>query len=446
MRNPYIAGRWVRGQHHYGRERLIESLLHSPDNAIWLVGTRRMGKTSLLKQLEWQTADGTGPYVPVVWDMQGCVSPQDLALELCDALVDVEERFTRLGIEVAGLEGLDASSQLRYLARRVGRRGKQLLVLVDEAEVLIEIARRDPIAVDRLRRALQDARLRTVITSTKHLIELNRVQAESLTSPFLFGFQMVSLSRLDDGAARALVRQMQAQQQVGADDGVVDDVLMHTNGQPYLIQYLCYRLFESQSDGTGTLRAVQDKDLVIDHILGGFFQVDFQYLTRTERRLVLAVAELSIAKPEELLVALNDVAPRRILFHLEILERLGYLRQIFGQWALGNEFLRRWMADQSDTLTAQLPNAPDDGPHEMMLETERTRDVKLLRAEIARVEAALRLAEEAAERGAGEDLARRLEQIDRLHKELARLRRTLATSATSATLATSATSDGPSSP
>jgi hypothetical protein len=182
---------------------------------------------------------------------------------------------------------------------------------------------------------------------------------------------------------------------------------------------------------------VQDKDLVIDHILGGFFQVDFQYLTRTERRLVLAVAELSIAKPEELLVALNDVAPRRILFHLEILERLGYLRQIFGQWALGNEFLRRWMADQSDTLTAQLPNAPDDGPHEMMLETERTRDVKLLRAEIARVEAALRLAEEAAERGAGEDLARRLEQIDRLHKELARLRRTLATSATS---------DGPSSP
>ena len=155
MRNPYIAGRWVRGPQHYGRERLIEQLLHSPDNAIWLVGTRRMGKTSLLKQLEWLTADGTGPYVPVFWDLQGCVTPQDLALELVDALVDVGDRFARLGIDVVGLDGLDAPSLLRYLARGVARMDKQLLVLVDEAEVLIEIARRDSVAVDRLRRALQ---------------------------------------------------------------------------------------------------------------------------------------------------------------------------------------------------------------------------------------------------------------------------------------------------
>ena len=47
MRNPYIVGRWVRGHHHYGRHRLIDHLLNMPDTAIWMVGTRRMGKTSM---------------------------------------------------------------------------------------------------------------------------------------------------------------------------------------------------------------------------------------------------------------------------------------------------------------------------------------------------------------------------------------------------------------
>jgi len=71
MRIPYVVGRWVRGKNHYGRQRLIDTLLARPDSATresatlesatlesatwgaatWLVGTRRMGKTSLLRQL-----------------------------------------------------------------------------------------------------------------------------------------------------------------------------------------------------------------------------------------------------------------------------------------------------------------------------------------------------------------------------------------------------------
>ena len=53
MRNPYTVGRWLRGADHYGREQLLEYLISAEDPAIWVVGTRRMGKTSLLRQLEW---------------------------------------------------------------------------------------------------------------------------------------------------------------------------------------------------------------------------------------------------------------------------------------------------------------------------------------------------------------------------------------------------------
>ena len=52
MRVPFIAGRWVRDRNHYGRQRLFTYLLNSDDTAIWVVGSRRIGKTSLLRQLE----------------------------------------------------------------------------------------------------------------------------------------------------------------------------------------------------------------------------------------------------------------------------------------------------------------------------------------------------------------------------------------------------------
>ena len=52
MRNPYVTGWWVSGDRFYGRERLIDELLHGFENCFWVIGNRRIGKTSLLKQLE----------------------------------------------------------------------------------------------------------------------------------------------------------------------------------------------------------------------------------------------------------------------------------------------------------------------------------------------------------------------------------------------------------
>jgi hypothetical protein len=430
MRIPYVVGRWVRGRNHYGRERLTEHLLHAPDSAIWLLGTRRMGKTSMLKQLELVTDTHNSHFVPLFWDMQGCEGAHDLSEELYFALVDVAERFARYGIHVESYAGQDGLLTIRALARALVDQGKQLLLLVDEAEVLIHVAGKDPSWVSRLRRAMQDHRVRTVMTSTKLLAELNRLNSEWMTSPFLFGFNLVNLTRLEEGAARALVRQLQGDQEVMAADGVVDDVLIHTNAQPYLIQYLCQRLFESDERGNGHLRAVREEDLAPDHILNGFFQNDFQHLTKTERRLLLAVSELNIAKERELLVVLNDLPPRKIQNYLYGLERLGYLRQIFGQWALGNEFLRRWVVDNQNELVKRLGSASDDNIHETMLEIGREHEVRYLRDEIARLEAELAYVDGAAANASGDQLVQLLDKAAQLRRELARLRKELASIST----------------
>jgi hypothetical protein len=425
MRIPYVVGRWVRGASHYGRERLIEYLLHSPDSALWLVGTRRMGKTSALRQVEAKTLQTTEQYVPVLWDMQGCESPQDLSNELYDALLDTAERFALLQIDVKRFDGQDALYILRTLMRALQEHDKQLLLLIDEAEVLIRIAQLDRAWIGRLRRVLQDGRMRTIMTSTKLLAELNRLSKEWATSPFLFGFSLVNLTPLDEASARALVRQGQSAMPVEASDSIVDNIHIHTNGQPFLIQYLCHRLFYTDDAGVGRLRPIEEHDLAIDHVLAGFFQIDYQHLTQIERRLLLTVAELEIAKESELLVALSEIAPRRIQMHLYGMERLGYLRQIFGQWSIGNELLRQWVVENADELASQLASSLDDALHETMLEVGRRHEARFVRDEIVRLEAELTLLEAQVEDLAGDRLVDVLEQIDRLRRELERLRRLL---------------------
>lgn len=426
MRIPYYVGRWVRGSNHYGRERLIDYLLQTDESAIWLVGTRRMGKTSLLRQLEWLTGGTDSRYVPLFWDLQGCRNVRELSDELFFTLEDVAGRFEAQGIAVADFAGKDALQILRMLARVLHEKDKRLLLLVDEAEVLIDIAHADPAWVARLRRAFQDTRLRTIMTSTLVLAQLNRFSGQWNTSPFLFGFSMTNLAKLADDASRALIRQTQADRPVAAADGVVDDILVHTNGQPYLMQYLCQRLFEPDERGGGYLRLITEQDLVTDHILAGLFQVDFQHLTRSERRLLLAVADLTVAKESELLAALSDLPPHRIRKFLYGMERLGYLRQVFGQWAVGNEFLRRWVTDNMNALQLQIDAATDDGLHETLLEEGHYSEIRYLRDEIARVEAVLAELEIALGVAEGVERERLLGKIEALRAELARLRNHLA--------------------
>ena len=48
MKNPFIAGNWVRGSNFFGRQKLINEILEGDRHFIWVAGTRRLGKTSLL--------------------------------------------------------------------------------------------------------------------------------------------------------------------------------------------------------------------------------------------------------------------------------------------------------------------------------------------------------------------------------------------------------------
>jgi hypothetical protein len=352
VRNPYITGAYVTGSNHYGRVDLLDYLLRSEGRAYWVVGTRRIGKTSLLRQLESLAAEN-GRYVPLFWDMQGCSSFTCMGGYLADAVRDHPERFESLGVTEAVLDEEDPLVLLGVLRRLIRRAGRELLLLGDETEVLIGAARDEPEAMQRFHRQLTGgAGLRVVFTSTRQIYRMHDVCRDWPTSSFLSGFDMSqTLGSLEAEAARELITQAQAPEGcwVDAAAAIAETITRATNNHPLLLQILCSRVFSED----GTLRPPSDEDLRVDPILAGFFEHDFRQLTQTDRQIVLAVHRAGPTGQLDLTgIGGDNVA--ELMQRLHNLEALGYLHRSNNHVAVGNRFLASWLDAAADFL-AELP-------------------------------------------------------------------------------------------
>ena len=49
----FIFNRWVRGDDFFGRRQLLQAIRGRRYKPTWVLGNRRVGKTSLLRQIEW---------------------------------------------------------------------------------------------------------------------------------------------------------------------------------------------------------------------------------------------------------------------------------------------------------------------------------------------------------------------------------------------------------
>jgi hypothetical protein len=332
MRNPYIAGHWVSGTEFYGRPTIVEDILHGPDDHLWVMGLRRTGKTSLLRQTELLSRQDD-LYLPLFWDMQGCHTPDDFALALYEGVEEATACFAVLGMNVPAWEGQGLFALLGALARLAQEKGRCLLLLVDEAECLNYLARDLPHMLQRLRRVLQRGpHIRTVLASSKRLGALHELCRNWETSPFLHGFALHYLGGLESEESTALIRQHQAARPVRAAPDVVAQIRQLTGDHPYLLQLLCSRLFSE-----GSLRPVTDDDLAfVDAQMAGFLLNDFVALADPERAILRALSS------GQHLPAGTDPA------YLHGLTALGVLRYEGDGHAIGNAFFARWLREQAD--------------------------------------------------------------------------------------------------
>lgn len=323
---PWAAGQWVRGERFHGREAEIGEVLEGPRNAIWLLGSRAIGKTSTLRQLEHLCLDGGRGFFPLYWDLQGSDDPERLDRDFAEALADAEERLAEAGVGLGGIAGDGVPAALGRLRRALAARGRTLLLLIDEAEELLALQAGSPALVRKLRRALLSPEgVRTVLASSSRLWRLS--DRDQDTSPFLHGFAPpVYLGCLEPAAARRVI--LQAAPGGAFDDATAAGIAELSGGHPFLLQLLCTRCWRLGDLG----RAAES--VAADASVHRFFAVDFELLSAAERELALALAG----------GAPGDAADPAAALHLE---RLGVVRRrADGALEIRGPIHRRWLAER----------------------------------------------------------------------------------------------------
>ena len=381
MRNPYVVGSWVSGRAHYGRQALIDHLLHNPNAALWVVGTRRIGKTSLLRQIELLTR-GQSAFVPLFFDLQGISTATECNQELYFALEEASDRFAALGVSVAALADEDATTVLRLLRRAATAARRRLLLLIDESEALITLTKADTAYVQRLYKVMMaDQSIRVIMTSTKGLLRLNDMSSVWPTSPFLTAFGPRNLAGLDAVSTAQLIRQEQSDRPVTVSPAQVDHIRQVTGDHPYLVQTLCQRLWQED----GSLRDVTPDDLWVDDILSGFFFNDFGTLSPGERHILLAASQEGLMNHEALRAA-TGLSASDVAGFVYSLIKLGYLRAIDSQLTINNVFLDTWLDNNRSRLELALDTGVPNATSVRMIEVARREERAYLHTQLAQLQ------------------------------------------------------------
>jgi hypothetical protein len=349
---PYVVGQWVRAERFYGRRAQITEILDGHRNWIWLLGTRRVGKTSLLKQLEHLTASGEQGFVPVFWDFQGADDPHELSLNFNDALLDAEERLVELGIDPADIESDDLFTSMGRLRRRLRAKNRSLLLLCDEVEELINLNQQDPALLRKLRRTMQSQEgIRSVLASSIRLFALAEQRED--TSPFLHGFTPpLYIHTLSDDEARSLIRQehLPPQARPQLDDEIVELIRRRCDNHPYLIQLVCKRYLE-----LGDLDEACEQ-VASDRMVSYFFSVDFEMLVESERKILRLISQETAATSASIRHNL-PLSTGALNGALQRLENLGFVRRDEQRrFVLASYFFRQWLHDLPEAPAAAQPS------------------------------------------------------------------------------------------
>lgn len=277
MINPYIAGAPVTEKTmFFGRQDVFEwvqrSLTGKFVNHILVIhGQRRIGKTSVLKQIPFHLPP---TYIPVFFDLQGRTHTTidrflwRLAKEIARAVRDAEDISLSESTkeEYAEDAELFQNQFLPQLSQAIGDR--RLLLIFDEFDSLEEPTAKEMLAQDlipyfsRLMHARGPLAFIFCIGSSGRKLE--HMQA-SYTDFFRIALYR-KISFLEKEEAARLITQPAAGVIEYAPQAV-EDILRITSGHPYFTQLLCHELFGYCQKSGKTRIAPRDVEAVLDDVI-----------------------------------------------------------------------------------------------------------------------------------------------------------------------------------
>jgi hypothetical protein len=298
--NPYVVGTPLEADSplFFGREDVVafiqENLTARHRNNLVLIGQRRTGKTSLLKQLPVRLGDD---YLPVYLDGQALGLDPGLPNFFLSLATEVAFALEDRGFAVDPPEYEDfidsptVTFERDFLTRvRKAIEHRHLLIMFDEFEELEAAVGRgslDASIFGFLRHLIQHSEKLSVIFCGTHRLE-------ELASDYWNVLFNISLYRhiafLDKAEAMHLIQEPVAGYGMRYDDLALDKIWQVTAGHPYFLQLMCHSLVNQHNKTERNYVTVADVNAALDEILASG-EAHFVFLWATAEpteRLVMA--------------------------------------------------------------------------------------------------------------------------------------------------------------
>ncbi|MEM9555961.1 MAG: tetratricopeptide repeat protein [Acidobacteriota bacterium] len=459
-RNPYIAGRALRGgRGFFGREEILRAVreeLSEPERgSIVLFGQRRIGKTSILLRLvDDLAAEG---HLPIYLDLMDLAERplgevlHALAAQAAVALDKDEPDAAALGLadDHAGEHFLQTT--LPWLYATAGSR--RPVFVFDEFDDL-DRAREDRLGGDAAARSFFPYLRRLMETQPQlgFVFAIGRKAGDlSIDVKALFkATRSKRVSVLQRAAAEELIRAAERNGTLAFDDAAIDRILQLTSGHPYMTQLYCQRLWHSrrrsrEGEQSAAPRVeAEHVDAVLDDVLEAgqnVFDWIWEGLPAAERVILSVLAESTpdgdALDRDALEEVLQESGVRMLSHELEVapdkLVEWDLLRASDNGYSVLVELLRLWVArrkpiatvrDELDRIVPLADAAYQTGElYFVQRDLDRAVDLlqQALRSNPNHVKARRRLVDIHIERGALAEALTELEHISRLDPPKARI-------------------------
>ena len=276
----------VTGRRFFGRDTeflRLADYLHdpTPGKAILLWGPRRIGKTSLLRQLEHILSGSI--YLPVFMDMQS-ISGQDTAVFLHTIAKRLATSVAHQDVNVPKFSRMrrDPLGYFRSFVDSLrGSESRHIVLILDEFQVLAGLREEKASLADSF------SYLRSLITGGSQISflfcgggVLDTLRQQVGASSLLNVTHTQKVDCLPRAEARRLI--VEPAEHLSYDDEVVDGLLALTAGHPYYLHMLCGELALSAYNSGGTRVSQGHLDSALDDWLPAQEEHHFNHLWGTD--------------------------------------------------------------------------------------------------------------------------------------------------------------------
>ncbi|MDM8568868.1 ATP-binding protein [Thiotrichales bacterium HSG1] len=353
--NPYAVGNAVGNSPAFvGREDIlaeISNAIRSPyQNAVALFGNRRIGKSSVLRELEAKLPN-EGNFTPIFFDLL-----DKTRLPLNEVIIDLAYKISfSLNIEEPNLGNEPSKKFQMWLSNKL--KNISLVILFDEFDEFIESDTNNQYATNTLFPYLRDL----LELNKQHLnfvFAIGRKISDLRTAQSLFkGILIQKISLLDQESTNKIIQFSEENKTLKWSNETKDAIWQETNGHPYIIQCLCYNIWNKfySNDNIITINKVNIIDIIpktletastaIEWLWQGLgaaervvaaalAEIETKTITETQLENLLQESNVQIIIKEDLRTAAHILEEWDLI---EPLENKGYRFRV--------EFIRKWIAE-----------------------------------------------------------------------------------------------------